>query len=140
MADTYPSKYSNGKYVSAAQYITELICENKAKRDKEDLHYRFWLSKKWEKYFRNQIASSHKLLQTYSPQAIIGALKSDKAKNTYSLRSPFLKTIIEEQEKVLESKNSSLNISFDRSSDKKFETNKNIKGLLSKLEDIDNEH
>ena len=37
----YISKYSNGKEVSAAQYITELICENKAKQDKKDLHYKF---------------------------------------------------------------------------------------------------
>ena len=33
--------------VSDAQYITEIICEHKAKRDRKDLHYRFWLNKEW---------------------------------------------------------------------------------------------
>ena len=37
----FESKYSNNKMVSAAQYITELICENKAKIDKKDIHYKF---------------------------------------------------------------------------------------------------
>lgn len=36
MNHKFPSRYSNGKQVSAAQYITELICENKAKINKED--------------------------------------------------------------------------------------------------------
>ena len=46
----YISKYSNGKEVSDAQYITEIICEKKAKREKKDLHYRFWLNKEWENF------------------------------------------------------------------------------------------
>jgi len=45
--DKYISKYSNGKQVSAAQYITELICENKARIEQKDLHYRFWNNKEW---------------------------------------------------------------------------------------------
>ena len=55
----YPSRYSNEKFVSAAQYITEMICEKKAKIDKEDLHHRFWTNKKWSSFFRNQIATAH---------------------------------------------------------------------------------
>ena len=50
------SRYSNNKEVSAAQYIVELICEKKAKLEKKDLHYRFWLTKEWEKYYKNQIS------------------------------------------------------------------------------------
>ena len=45
MQNKYPSKYSNNKTVSAAQYITEIICEKKAKREGKDLHYIFWLNK-----------------------------------------------------------------------------------------------
>ena len=37
----YISRYSNNKSVSEAQYITELICEKKAKLEKTDLHFRF---------------------------------------------------------------------------------------------------
>ena len=49
------SKYSNGVQVSDAQYITEIICENFAKKNKKDLHYRFWLEKSWSKFYKSQI-------------------------------------------------------------------------------------
>jgi len=74
MADTYISKYSNDKEVSAAQYITEIICEHQAIRNKKDLHFRFWVSDEWAVYFRNQISSAHKLLKKYSSKAIVLAL------------------------------------------------------------------
>jgi hypothetical protein len=63
--NTYPSKYSNGKFVSAAQFITEMICENKAVKENKDLHYRFWSNKQWASFYRSQIASAHKLLKEY---------------------------------------------------------------------------
>ena len=69
----YISKYSNGKEVTAAQYITEIICEKKAKIDKVDLHFRFWTTKKWDKFYRNQIGTANKLLEQYSDKAIIKA-------------------------------------------------------------------
>lgn len=140
MADKYPSKYSNGKTVSAAQYITEIICENKAKLGKEDLHYRFWLSKKWSAYYRNQIASANKLLEKYSPEAIVEALRSDEAKKIYSLRAPHLVPIIEQKTVLLESKNNTLTINPDRNPNKTFHnksTNRN--SILSKLKELDNE-
>ena len=74
----YPSRYSNEKFVSAAQYITEMICEKKAKIDKEDLHHRFWTNKKWSSFFRNQIATANKLVSKYGEKAVIRALKNPK--------------------------------------------------------------
>lgn len=139
MADKYPSKYSNGKTVSPAQYITEMICENKARMNKEDLHYRFWLSKKWSAYYRNQIASANKLLEQYSPEAVIAALNSEPAKKIYSLRAPHLVSIIEQQEKILASKNQNLTKIPDRKSDITFDTKTKSKGILSKLKELDNE-
>ena len=50
----YISKYSNDKLISAAQYITEIICERKAVKDKQDLHYRFWISKEWSKFLETK--------------------------------------------------------------------------------------
>lgn len=139
MAD-YLSKYSNGKPVSEAQYITELICENKARKDKEDLHYRFWVSKKWESFYKNQIASAHKLLKQHKAKAIIAAIKSEKAKNTYSLRSPFLLPLIKEAQYNIEKENNELTIKLTRSGDVKFANKaKKTNGLLSKLKDIENE-
>jgi len=136
----YLSKYSNGKNVSEAQYITELICENKAKKDKEDLHYRFWISKKWENFYKNQIASAHKLLKQYTAKAIISAIKNEKSKNTYSLRSPFLLEIIKQAQSDINKENNELTLKLNRKENIKFDNkNKKSNGLLSKLKDIENE-
>lgn len=135
----YPSKYSNGKSVSAAQFITEIICENKALKDKKDLHYRFWTNKEWAAFYRSQIASAHKLLKQYSPKAIIKALKNSKARKIYSLRAPHLIPIIE-QEQVLVEQNEGLTADYSESREintKQFRKNKVQKGIISKLREID---
>jgi hypothetical protein len=133
------SRYSNNKEVSAAQYIVELICEKKAKIEKKDLHYRFWLTKEWEKYYKNQIATAHKLVKKYNPIAIVKALQDSKTAKTYSLRAPFLKSIIEQHQQILESQNKEFSKSIDRSDHKTYKKNQPSKNILSTLEDIDNE-
>ncbi len=133
----YPSRYSNGKNVSAAQYITELICENKAKIDKEDIGFKFWTNKKWMKFYKDQIASANKLLQKYNEQAIIKALKNTKSERIFSLRAPHLIAIIEQEQRILESQNQKLSQDYDRSSDKKFQTNNRISSKLSKLKELE---
>lgn len=138
MADQYLSKYSNDKYVSAAQYITELVCENKAVKDKCDLHYRFWTTKKWALYYRNQIASAHKLLVKYRAPAIIKALRDTDGKKIYSLRAPHLIDIIQRYESLLDSENKTLTKDLDRSERVSFRSQSH-KTILSKLKDIDNE-
>jgi hypothetical protein len=136
----YPSKYSNGKDVTAAQYITETICENRAKMLQKDLHYRFWLSKEWSNYYRNQIGSANKLLEQYTDTAIVKALKNPEASRIYSLRAPHLIPMIEREQKILESQNQILSLEIDRKSEPAFGTKKNInKSILSKLKDIDND-
>lgn len=136
----YPSKYSNGKQVTAAQYITEMICERKAKNSKKDLHYRFWTNKLWERFYKDQIASAHKLLKKYSDTAIIRALNSDKAQKIYSLRAPFLTPIIEQEEQKLQSQNQELSLKLSRPSTVNFDRN-SVKqsNIISKLKDLDNE-
>lgn len=135
----YPSKYSNGKEVSAAQYVTETICENKAKINKEDLHHRFWTMPKWEKFFRNQIASANKLIKQYGEKPVVRALKNPKAQKIYSLRAPHLVPIIEEEMRILEKENTLLTKTFERKDNIKHRQNTNNKNsILSKLEDIDN--
>lgn len=138
--DKYISKYSNGKYVSAAQYITEMICENKARIDKKDLHYRFWLNKEWSAFFRNQIATANKLVKIYGDKAIIKALKNDRAAKIYSLRSPVLQDIIKKEAYLLSQQKAPEPKTYDRNIDiSKRRNNRINKNILSKLEDIDNE-
>jgi hypothetical protein len=134
----YLSKYSNGKQVSAAQYITELICEKKAEKEKRDIGYKFWVNKEWSAFYRNQIATANKLLKTYSDTAIVKALNNPKTARTYSLRAPFLIPIIESEQKKIDSANQTLTKNFDRKESIKFNHNsKNKKNIISKLKDID---
>lgn len=134
----YPSRYSNGKEVSAAQYITEIICEKKAKINKEDLHFRFWTNKKWSKFFRDQIATANKLINEFGEKPVIKALNSTKADRIYSLRAPHLKDMIREQQEIISNQNTELSQNFVRKEDIIYRKNiDNKKSILSKLEDID---
>lgn len=135
----YPSKYSNGKEVTAAQYITEMICEKKAKATKKDLHYRFWTHPEWEKYYKDQIATAHKLLKKYSDIAIIRGLNSQGAEKIYSLRAPFLLPIIEQEHKKLQTQNQTLSLNLNRPTSVAFGASKQQKNIISKLKDLDNE-
>lgn len=139
MINKYISKYSNGKEVSAAQYITEIICEKRAKQSKEDLHFRFWISKKWSTFFRNQIGTANQLIKKHNPNAIIRALKDKQADKIYSLRAPFLLPIIERYEKIIETENQTLTKEYERKTELKFGQTKNKKNIISKLKDLDNE-
>jgi len=97
----FQSRYSDG-YVTAAQYITEFICEKIAQKRKKDLPMQFWKQKEWEKTFRAQVFSANGLLKKYDPAAIIAALKSPEARNTISLRAPWLESIIESEQKKID--------------------------------------
>lgn len=137
----YPSKYSNGKQISAAQYITELICEKKAKLEKKDLHYRFWLSKEWSVFFRNQIGSANKLLKKYDELAIIKALSCKETQKIYSLRAPHLVSIIDrEQAKIEKEKSNVLNETIiKRVKNSSGNTYKGKKNIINLLKDLEND-
>jgi hypothetical protein len=136
---TYPSKYSNGKTVSAAQFITEIICENKARKDKLDLHYRFWTHPTWAQFYRNQIASANKLVKEYGAKPIIKALQDDKGKNIYSLRAPFLVPIIEKYKDLIESENTDFTLEINRDDKQSFRQPVKKRNIISKLKELDDE-
>lgn len=134
----YISKYSNDKEVTPAQFITELICENKARKEKKDLHYRFWTNKDWAKYYRDQIATANKLLLKYEANAIIRALKNQKAEKIYSLRAPHLIAIIEQEQELLSKENKNLSLDLNRAEPINYFTqNINKKSILSKLRELE---
>lgn len=139
MSNNYPSRYSNGKLVSAAQYITELICEKKAKQDKLDLNYRFWLKSEWSKYYKNQIASAHKLLKKYNAKAIIRALQDKKTDKIYSLRAPHLVDIIEHYDRLVSSENHTLTKEIERKDGAVYRKESIKSNIISKLKELDNE-
>lgn len=134
----YPSKYSNGKTVSAAQYITEMICEHLAKKDKKDLHYRFWVNPEWQKFYKSQIFTAYKLLKKYTEKAIIEALKTPSAQKIYSLRAPHLLAIIDQQEKILAAKaESPTDVNITRATNNTGSSRKISKNIIDKLKELE---
>jgi len=136
-SNIYPSRYSNGKTVSAGQYITELICEHKANIEKLDLHYKFWVNKEWASYYRNQIASANKLLKKYHPKAIIKALNDSRSAKIYSLRAPHLVAIIEQYQKLVDQENTELDLNIDRKDKAVYRQPVSKKNIISKLRELE---
>ncbi len=98
---SYPSIYSPNKYVSAAQYIIELVCQKKAYLEQKHIGSQFWKNKLWANFFKMQLRKCHSLLKKYDEKAIMSALKHKNARNIRSLMAPWLLPLIkEEQEKL----------------------------------------
>ena len=78
------------------------------------------------------------LLKKYSAKAIIAAIKDKRSSRTYSLRSKFIKPIIEQHEKIIASQNTQITIDLNRDKETFKKTTKG-KGIISKLKDLDDE-
>lgn len=98
----FKSRYAPDTYITAAQYITEFICEHKARKDGKDLPLHFWQIPVWAKFFKMQILAANGLLKIYEAEAIVLALKMPQARGIFSLRAPHLDQIIKEQQAVLD--------------------------------------
>ena len=79
-------------------------------------------------------------MKKYKAKAIIRALKNPKTRNTYSLRAPLLSPIIESEQKKLTTENNELSKPIERAQGNTFRKNKIKNNILSKLEDMDDEH
>ena len=132
------SKYSNNKEVTPAQFITEMICEKKAQYNHEDLYVKFWTTKKWSAFFRNQIATANKLVKEFDPIAVVKALKNPKAKFLYSLRAPSLRAIIQQEQEILNSRNNQLSKTLERKEIVEHKRPNKTNNILSKLKELDN--
>ena len=99
------SKYkspSTGEYCTAAQYISELMCQRMAEKNNEgSLAYKFWNTKKWKRTYINQIIRANELVEQYDERAIVKFLNSDRGKRIYSLRFPNIENMIAEEERKL---------------------------------------
>jgi hypothetical protein len=132
----YPSRYSPDGWVSAAQYITEFVCEKKAQKENKELPIKFWEISEWKKYFRYQITIANNLLKDFPEEAIIAALKDRRCWKTYSLRSPFLQSIIKEKQAEIKERDS-VEYNVVESENIKHKSNNNKKSIISKLRELD---
>jgi len=85
----YKTRYAVDTYVTAAQYIAELILESCAVNEKTILPFKFWNTKKWHQLFIYQCMLANKLLKQYTATQLIDAIR--KTKGITSLRNPYLK-------------------------------------------------
>lgn len=76
----HTSKWGGG-FVTSAQYLAELICENIAKKNKKNLFNRFWQTEAWEKTFQWQIICANRLLKKYHPSVLIKVLSDSQYKH-----------------------------------------------------------
>lgn len=135
----YPSRYSPNGWCHAAQYITEYICEKKAKLDKKELPVKFWELPEWLKYFKFQIVLANRLLKKHSEDAIIAALKDSQAFKIYSLNSPVLVSLIKKHEKIKSSQKIE-KVDYNIPSGQTFQSNnesKDKKSIINKLKELD---
>tara|TARA_R100000008_G_C3499583_1_gene122960 strand:+ start:79 stop:498 length:420 start_codon:yes stop_codon:yes gene_type:complete len=135
----YPSRYSNDKRVTAAQYLAELMCERQAQKNKKELPNQFWNLPHWSKKFKSQLFAAYGLLKLYDETAIIKAVKSKEARNIYSLRAPILDDIIKEQQHKLEldktkTKDANIVRKDVKAKPREYRVKDNILGRLSELD------
>jgi hypothetical protein len=135
----YPSRYSPGEFISEAQYIIELACEQAARKRKIDLPIKFWNLPQWAQTYKAQLRAVHTLLKKYPGKIIIKVVKEKKYDN---LRPKWVEEAIKQEYlfaeavKPIEEKNVS-HIRLD-AKDIKLPEKQTTKTNLSKLMDLDN--
>lgn len=98
----YQSRYSPDKYVTAAQWLCEFLCERKAKLEKKELPIQFWKLKEWSQFYRSQVNIVNELIKKYGEEVVILAARNPKASYLYSLRAPSFKSLLIEAQKIVE--------------------------------------
>ena len=134
----YKSRYSPDVYVTAAQYIIELVCEKKAKFDKTELPIKFWNLPAWRTFFVKNLRRVHKLLKEFDEKAIINALKLPCFANSYSIFTDrFVDLVKQEQGKLDQVEPPTQTTEINRDTiDSKPRPQKIRPNLLTKLDDI----
>ncbi len=82
----YRSNYSHDTWITAAQYIGEIMSERRAASLKRDLPNNFWNLPEWKKWYKYQVYLAIQLLNRYESDAIINTLLSPDFKFVYSLK------------------------------------------------------
>ena len=141
----YPSRYSPDvdeegfAWVTGRQYIVELICENKALKEKKDLPRGFYTKDldlvAWQKFYQQQInnRSLTKLIKTHTIDKIIAFLRDNKY--ILSLRPKWVHEKIDQYKHT--PKKESLEIDYDFKQSQNFDSNNYKKSILSKLEELE---
>ena len=140
----YPSRYSpkvdedGFAWVTGRQYIIELVCENKARKDRKDLPRAFYDLPEWQKFYQAQInnRSLGKLIETHGVDKIISFLMENK--HIKSLRPKWVHNKLEEYKYTAPTRpdnHNQDNYNFEKK--ERFGTNNNKGSIISKLEELE---
>jgi hypothetical protein len=96
----YKSKFGGG-FITAAQFLAEMMCERVEGRKGKHLRWKFWDLPAWKKRYLAQVLQAQRLLKEYDASAIFRALRTREGKVVYSLSAKFLlPMIVAEQDKL----------------------------------------
>ena len=141
----YPSRYSPDvdeqgyAWVTGRQYIVELICENKALKEKKDLPRGFYTKDlnltTWQKFYQQQInnRSLTKLINTQGIDKIIAFLRDNKY--IMSLRPKWVHEKLAQYKHTPKTEPTELEYDFKQS--QSFDSNNSKKSILSRLEELE---
>lgn len=88
----YKSKY-DGTQVTAARYISELVCGYNAAQHQSELPRKFWTLPLWKQFYMIQTQEAAELLEKYSEDHVIQFVKD---KRIFNLRAQWIKTAIKQ--------------------------------------------
>lgn len=87
MKQTYTSIFSPDKKVTPAQYISELVCKNRATNLKMELPTQFWEAPEWLNYYKVQLLICYKYLKRYDAEVLIKVVRN---KNIWALTASWI--------------------------------------------------
>lgn len=147
-SNRYPSRYSpkvdkdGFAWVTGRQYIVELLCENKATKEKKELPRGFYTQElnliPWQQFYQQQInnRSLTKLILTHTVDKIIAFLKDHR--HVISLRPKWVHNKLNEFKFVEKPTNEvQQNTSYNFNKKESFDSNNSKKSIVSKLEDLE---
>jgi hypothetical protein len=107
----FKSKYAIETYITAAQYLAEVMCERIAHSLGKQLPFRFWQTDEWKKQFQLQAIQANRWLKEYPMAVIFAGLRRPEAQKIYSFGAKaMLKPILDrtlKQHNVISSTNNS---------------------------------
>lgn len=119
-ACSFPSRYGGG-YITASNYITEVMCERLALKDGVgSLPHKFWNTPKWKKIYFQQLLIANSFLKMYSPTAILNTLRRNP--KCYSLRARWIDDQLKNEQDELDKKKKQMEESVKKEQEKIEET------------------
>jgi hypothetical protein len=107
-ASKYPSKYGKSRWVTAAQWLAELMCERRARAERKTLPPEFWKDGFWGAVYRQQVAAANRLMRRFDQDgsgtgaaAVSAFLRGERGRTCYSLAGAWVVPLVEAAHKAV---------------------------------------